>query len=266
MGANCRPEAHLRFSPMGSFQRGFLGYRRSEVDAAMAAWGEKVGELDRQLAYMSGLIVEREREIRDLQEELRLADERHDRSLGVDRVDLPAARGGPGTGARPGDPDPDEGAARGGRGEQEGPGPRRPDRWSRPRPEAGPRGSPRWRLPPTGTATLSGAEAHELFEGLVKVQIGPLGDFSQLVSFEDAAGQIDATSEISVERFSEGRATLSMRLDEPVELLRELEERSPLEFKVRQAPPPTASSSTSTTSRARSSARPEPVPAADLLG
>ena len=64
------------------------------------------------------------------------------------------------------------------------------------------------------------------FEGLVKVEIGPLGDFSQLVGFEDAAGQIGATSEISVERFSEGRATLSMRLDEPVELLRELEERS----------------------------------------
>jgi hypothetical protein len=61
-----------------------------------------------------------------------------------------------------------------------------------------------------------------------------LDDFSQLVGFEDAAGRIGATSEISVERFSEGRATLSMRLDEPVELLRELEEHSPLDFKVRR--------------------------------
>jgi hypothetical protein len=78
-------------------------------------------------------------------------------------------------------------------------------------------------------------EAAELFEGLVQVEIGPLADFSQLVCFEDAAGQIDATSQVSVERFSEGRATLSMRLDEPVALLRELEERSPLEFRVRQA-------------------------------
>ena len=73
----------------------------------------------------------------------------------------------------------------------------------------------------------------ELFEGLVKVEIGPLGDFSQLVGFEDAVGRLGA-SDISVERFSEGRATLSMRLDEPVELLRELEERSPLEFQVRR--------------------------------
>jgi hypothetical protein len=77
--------------------------------------------------------------------------------------------------------------------------------------------------------------AQNLFEGLVKVEIGPLDDFSQLVGFEDAAGQIDATSDISVERFSEGRATLSMRLNEPVELLRELEERSPLEFRVRRS-------------------------------
>ncbi len=54
--------------------------------------------------------------------------------------------------------------------------------------------------------------ALDTFEGLVKVEIGPLDDFAQLVGFEDAAGQIDATTEISVERFSEGRATISMRL------------------------------------------------------
>jgi hypothetical protein len=74
----------------------------------------------------------------------------------------------------------------------------------------------------------------ELFDGQVEVEIGPLGDFSQLVGFEDAAGRIGATSEISVSKFSEGRATLSMRLEEPVELLRELEERAPMEFRVRR--------------------------------
>ncbi len=72
-----------------------------------------------------------------------------------------------------------------------------------------------------------------LFQGEVKLEIGPLGDFSQLVGFEDVIGALGA-SEISVERFSEGRATLSVRLDEPVELLRELEERAPLEFRVRR--------------------------------
>jgi hypothetical protein len=81
-------------------------------------------------------------------------------------------------------------------------------------------GSP-WRVPA------------EVFEGHVEVEIGPLSDFSQLVGFEDAAKSIAATSAISVRRFSEGRATLAVTLAEPVALLRELEERSNLEFVVR---------------------------------
>jgi hypothetical protein len=71
------------------------------------------------------------------------------------------------------------------------------------------------------------------FEGTVHMDIGPLRDFSQLVSFEEAVTGIGATSEISVKRFSRGRATLALRLERPVELLRELEERAPFEFKVR---------------------------------
>jgi len=73
----------------------------------------------------------------------------------------------------------------------------------------------------------------ELFEGLVEVEVGPLADFSQLVSFEDAAAAIGGTSEISVKRFAKGRATLELRLGQPVALLRELEERAPFDFVVR---------------------------------
>jgi hypothetical protein len=76
-------------------------------------------------------------------------------------------------------------------------------------------------------------EAGDLFEGRIEVEIGPLEDFSQLVGFEDAAGAIAATSEISVKRFTRRRATLEMRLAEPVALLQELEERTPFEFRVR---------------------------------
>jgi hypothetical protein len=75
--------------------------------------------------------------------------------------------------------------------------------------------------------------AEDVFVGSVEVEVGPLSDFSQLVGFEDAAGAIGATREISVTRFAQGLATLSMRLGEPVELLRELEERAPFEFRVR---------------------------------
>ena len=51
--------------------------------------------------------------------------------------------------------------------------------------------------------------------------------------FEDAARSIGATSEISIKRFSEGRAQMAVQLREPVALLRELEERCDLEFVVR---------------------------------
>ena len=72
-----------------------------------------------------------------------------------------------------------------------------------------------------------------VYAGPVEVEVGPLDDFAQLSGFEDAAAGIDAASEIKVTRFSDRRATLSMNLDGPVELLRELEERAPFEFKVR---------------------------------
>ena len=85
-------------------------------------------------------------------------------------------------------------------------------------------------------ASLNGhaeMDAADLFQGMIEVEIGPLRDFSQLVGFEDAAKSIDATADISVTRFSEGRATLELELAEPVALLRELEERCDLEFVIR---------------------------------
>ena len=88
-------------------------------------------------------------------------------------------------------------------------------------------------IAPASTNGHAHRDPADLFEGLVEVEIGPLSDFSQLVGFEDAAKSIAATSEISVKRFSEGRATLSVSLKEPVELLRELEQRCDLGFSVR---------------------------------
>jgi hypothetical protein len=73
----------------------------------------------------------------------------------------------------------------------------------------------------------------EIFSGRVEVEVGPLRDFGQLTGFEDAAAGIHGASEIHVKRFSRGRATVSMNLADPVELLRELEERAPFDFVVR---------------------------------
>lgn len=67
----------------------------------------------------------------------------------------------------------------------------------------------------------------------VSVDIGPFEDFSQLVRFEDAANAIGATGDISIKRFSEGRARIDVALSEPVDLLSELEENCDLAFEVR---------------------------------
>ena len=80
----------------------------------------------------------------------------------------------------------------------------------------------------------TGAEV-ATWSGVVQVEVGPLADFAQLTSFEDAAAAIEGTSEVTIRQFAAGRATLSVKLSEPVELLRELEQRSPFEFRVRDA-------------------------------
>jgi hypothetical protein len=71
------------------------------------------------------------------------------------------------------------------------------------------------------------------YAGEVEVEVGPLKDFAQLTGFEDAAAGVAGASEIRVKRFSDRRATFSMNLENPVELLRELEERAPFDFVVR---------------------------------
>lgn len=77
-----------------------------------------------------------------------------------------------------------------------------------------------------------GRPAGGVYRGPVEVEVGPLRDFAQLSRFEDAASGISA-ADVSIKRFSDGRATFSMDFAQPVELLRELEERAPFEFKVR---------------------------------
>ncbi len=211
---------------MGSFKRALFGYRRDEVDSALRARDEAIAaveghasQAEAELASLSGMVIEREREIRGLSERLQEANERHERSIAslrsvserleeiqaqargqATRIRMKALREAVEVSRRTQDlAEAQEGAANGDGGE----------------------------------AASAEAALGQLFEGLIKLEIGPLGDFSQLVGFEDAVGRLGA-SEISVERFSEGRATVSMQFDEPVELLRELEENAPFEFNIRR--------------------------------
>jgi hypothetical protein len=84
-----------------------------------------------------------------------------------------------------------------------------------------------------GRKSASGSAAEGMYSGPIEVEVGPLTDFAQLTGFEDAAAGINGASDIRVRRVSRGRATVSMNLSDPVELLRELEERAPFDFVVR---------------------------------
>ncbi len=72
-----------------------------------------------------------------------------------------------------------------------------------------------------------------VYSGEVEIEVGPLKDFAQLTGFEDAAAGIDGASQIKVKRFSGGRAWVSMNLENPIDLLRALEEKAPFDFVVR---------------------------------
>lgn len=210
---------------MGSFRRAFLGYRRAEVDAAVNSRDVRVGELEREMLALSEMLLGREREMDGLRDALREANARHDRSLNALQTvamrveEIHAQARGQATRIRmKALADAVEISRKVGEIAERIAIEQQPSNGTDPIAEE--RGAAR--------------SAPELFEGIVEVEIGPLGDFSQLVGFEDAAANIGATSEISVRKFSEGRATLSMRLNEPVELLRELEQRSPMDFRVRR--------------------------------
>jgi hypothetical protein len=227
---------------MGSFKRSLFGYRRPDVDEALSTLDAHmsalqtrleqqtgtIDELERESVSLSGMVIEREGEIRGLTERLQEANECHDRSIAsLDAVtarleEMHAQARGQATRIR-------MKALR-----EAVEVSRRVQALTEAGPEAAEAEQSGAKV--NGNGHVPGETFDGLFEGQVKLEIGPLGDFSQLVGFEDAVGKLGA-SEISVERFSEGRATLSMRLDQPVELLRELEELSTLDFKVRHTAP-----------------------------
>jgi chromosome segregation ATPase len=215
------------------FKRGFFGYRRAEVEDAISARDARIlgleltadrqraslAELESETTGLTGMVLEREREIRCLNERLREANECHDRSIAsLDAItsrleEVEAQARGQATRIRM--------------------------KALREAVEVSKKVKELTEMEPAlrAEAAEEPAPADEgLYEGKVKLEIGPLGDFSQLVGFEDAVGQLGA-SEIKVDRFSEGRATFSMQLNEPTDLLSELEELSTLDFKVRHTAP-----------------------------
>jgi chromosome segregation ATPase len=221
---------------MNGFRRSLLGYRRAEVEEAIstrdaqilhverqaAAQRETIAEMEAETTALAGMVLEREREIRVRDERLREANETHDRSIAaLDAITVRLEEL--------------ETQARGQATRIRMKALREAVEVSK-KVKALTEVDPAFQAEPQVAASESAPADEGLYAGRVKLDIGPLGDFSQLVGFEDAVGQLGA-SEISVERFSEGRATFSMNLDQPVDLLRELEELSNVDFKVRHNAP-----------------------------
>jgi chromosome segregation ATPase len=221
---------------MNGFRRSLFGYRRAEVEEAIstrdaqilhverqaAAQRETIAEMEVETTALAGMVLEREREIRVRDERLREANETHDRSIAA--LDAITAR-----------LEELEAQARGQATRIRMKALREAVEVSK-KVKALTEVDPAFQSEPQVSEPEPAPADEGLYAGRVKLDIGPLGDFSQLVGFEDAVGQIGA-SEISVERFSEGRATFSMNLDQPVDLLRELEELSNVDFKVRHNAP-----------------------------
>jgi hypothetical protein len=276
---------------MTSFRRTLFGYRKPEVDAAVVARDSHISGLEQQAAVLgeakaalesqsliqaraiasneadltslSGMVIERERTIRDLTERLEEANACHDRSIAsldkvaarleelqaqargqATRIRMKALREAVEVGKRAqllNDLEDEVGSPSGGL-RDESADIAAPDiaADAEAAAEAAAQAAP---LPSANGSSTNGHAIEPgtswtpgLYEGKVRLEIGPLGDFAQLVGFEDAVGKLGAT-DISVERFSEGRATFSMRLDRPVDLLRELEAVSFIDFKVRHTAP-----------------------------
>lgn len=221
---------------MNGFRRSLFGYRRAEVEEAISTRDaqilhverqavtqrETIAEMEAETTALAGMVLEREREIRVRDERLREANETHDRSIAA--LDAITAR-----------LEELETQARGQATRIRMKALREAVEVSK-KVKALTEVDPAFQSEPQAAAPEPAPADEGLYAGRVKLDIGPLGDFSQLVGFEDAVGQLGA-SEISVERFSEGRATFSMNLDQPVDLLRELEELSNVDFKVRHNAP-----------------------------
>ena len=253
---------------MTSFRLALFGYRRAEVDAAVAARDSHIAGLEQHSAglaehhqaleaqsliqaraiasheadvsSLSGMVIERERTIRDLTERLEEANACHDRSIAsLDAVsarleELQAQARGQATRIRM--------KALREAVELSGKARALAEVEEEPESEIAAEVAEIEEAAPQPTANGNGhvepgtSWEPGLYSGRVRLEIGPLGDFSQLVGVEDAVGRLGAT-DISVERFSEGRATFSMRLEQPVDLLRELEALAALDFKVRHTAP-----------------------------
>jgi transposase-like protein len=93
----------------------------------------------------------------------------------------------------------------------------------------------RLQAPATPNAVDAAEDSGEaLFQGKVEIDVGPFADFAQLTRFEDAIERLHGVEEVRMERFSQSRATLAVRLSGELDLPAELGPVAPFAFRVRE--------------------------------
>src|SRR6185295_4903074 len=172
---------------MNGFRRSLFGYRRAEVEEAIssrdaqilhferqaAVQGETIAEMETETTALAGMVLERERELRSLDGRLQEANECHDRSIAA--LDAITAR-----------LEELETQARGQATRIRMKALREAVEVSK-KVKALTEVDPVFQSEPRAPAAPEPESADEgLYAGRVKLDIGPLGDFSQLVGFEDA--------------------------------------------------------------------------------
>jgi len=205
------------------FGRSVLGYDRAEVESALEKRDERLARLEKEAGHLAERVLDRERRLRSALAQL----EQSEKVRGRKREEATFARE---PAARPSGliarsvRVAERVAETVGVGDLlEAAGLLPPKQEERPEPK-----------PATKSAERKPA-AEPVPEGKIEIDVGPLADFAQMTGFEDAVKKVKGAGEVKVERFSGGRAAISLRLEDPERLLRELERHAPLPFKPRSA-------------------------------
>ncbi|MGH3003287.1 MAG: hypothetical protein ACRDM1_11610 [Gaiellaceae bacterium] len=78
---------------------------------------------------------------------------------------------------------------------------------------------------------------HGTLDARIELEAGPFSDFASLSAFERALESLPRVEDVYIRRFEDGRATIDVALQEPTDLLNEMDTRLPYRLDVRSAVP-----------------------------
>jgi hypothetical protein len=90
---------------------------------------------------------------------------------------------------------------------------------------------------PVGPPRERGPEDEQVFEGRVELDAGPFGDFAGLSSFERALGRLAGVADVYVRRFAGDRALIELTLVQPLPLIAELRDHLPYGLEIQANEP-----------------------------